>query len=78
MYRLVVMHFNTTSVTSTAPGSLNSTQSKITFYVLHVLPELIAVTVVLGINARQTFETGLWGDVMRPMDKELVKQSGAQ
>ena len=72
------MHFYTTSVTSTAPGSLNSTQSKITFYIFHIVPELIAAAIILGINARQTFDTGLWGDVMRPMEKDLVKQSGAQ
>ena len=72
------MHFYTTSVTSTAPGSLNSTQSKITFYVFHIVPEWITSAILLSINARQLFETGLWGDALRPMEKQLVKESGAQ
>ncbi|KAJ3529946.1 hypothetical protein NM688_g7781 [Phlebia brevispora] len=69
IYRLVVMHNKTPSLTSTGPGSLNSMTSKATFYIFHVLPEWLAATTLLAINVRQTFGTGMFGDY-RLLDKK--------
>ncbi|KAI0687962.1 hypothetical protein C8T65DRAFT_127572 [Cerioporus squamosus] len=62
IYRLVVMRFSTTSLLSDAPGSLNSLQSKATFYVFHATPEYLAVAILISLDARRVFATGLWGD----------------
>ncbi|EMD37499.1 hypothetical protein CERSUDRAFT_136100 [Gelatoporia subvermispora B] len=62
VYRLVVMRFQTTSLLSTAPGSLNSDTSKTSFYILHVLPEWIATVMVQAVNVREWYSTGLKGD----------------
>ncbi|OCH92707.1 hypothetical protein OBBRIDRAFT_886068 [Obba rivulosa] len=62
IYRLVVMRFQTTSLLSSAPGSLNSTASKTSFYVLHVLPEWFATLLMVSINVREWYGTGLKGD----------------
>jgi len=67
-YRFVVMRFHTTSLTSMAPGSLNSTQSKTTFYIFHAFPEFLAAAIILNINVRERFSTGLIGD--RTKDKK--------
>ena len=56
------MHFYTDSLTSTAPGSLNSSGSKASFFVLHVAPEYVAATILMSLNVRRIFNTGLWGD----------------
>jgi hypothetical protein len=66
------MFHRTTSLTSLAPGSLNSHGAKATFYVLHVLPEWLALATIFLFNIRQTFGTGVIGDV-RAMD-ETPKQ----
>lgn len=52
----------TTSLTSTAPGSLNTTGPRVTFYLFHMLPEWIAIAVLFGFNVREIFVTGLFGD----------------
>jgi hypothetical protein len=57
------MFHKTTSLTSRAPGSLNSHSAKATFYILHVLPEWIALTIIFRFNIRQTFGTGIAGDI---------------
>ena len=62
IYRLVVMRFSTTSLLSEAPGSLNSIQSKVTFYIFHSTPEYLAVTILIVLDVRRVFITGLWGD----------------
>ncbi|OCH93094.1 hypothetical protein OBBRIDRAFT_790560 [Obba rivulosa] len=62
VYRLVVMRFQTTALLSDAPGSLNSASSKTSFYVLHVLPEWIATLLLVSINVREWYGTGLKGD----------------
>ncbi|RPD57694.1 hypothetical protein L226DRAFT_615215 [Lentinus tigrinus ALCF2SS1-7] len=62
IYRLVVMRFTTTSLLSDAPGSLNSLQSKITFYIFHSSPEYLAVAILITLDVRRVFMTGLWGD----------------
>ena len=55
----------TSSLTSTAPGSLNTAEAKAVFYVFHAAPEFLAAAIMLNINARERFDTGLWGDRMR-------------
>jgi hypothetical protein len=57
------MFHQTTSLTSFGPGSLNSHGAKATFYILHVLPEWVALTIIFGFNIRQTFGTGIIGDI---------------
>lgn len=60
-YRLFVMRFQTHALESTAPGSLNSDGSKVAFYIFHIVPELIAVTLLFGVNLRQMYQTGPLG-----------------
>ncbi|TCD60128.1 hypothetical protein EIP91_010690 [Steccherinum ochraceum] len=73
VYRIVVMRLQTDSLTSMAPGSLNSAGSKAAFYVLHIVSEWLAAATLLSINIREWFETGLWGDQFRPLEKDLLK-----
>ncbi len=56
------MRFSTTSLLSTAPGSLNSPQAKAAFYVFHAAPEYLAAAFLLTMDVRRVFATGLWGD----------------
>lgn len=56
------MRTSTTSIFSTAPGSLNSSQAKVLFYVFHVGPEFLAAAILASIDARNLFATGKWGD----------------
>ncbi|RPD57706.1 hypothetical protein L226DRAFT_573586 [Lentinus tigrinus ALCF2SS1-7] len=65
VYRLYVLRFSTTSLASDAPGSLNSAQSKATFYVFHSAPEFLSAAILVSLDARQVFNTGLWGDRRR-------------
>ena len=44
------------------PNPLDSSTSKALFYMFHVLPEWIAVSVLFSVNVRKTFGTGLFGD----------------
>jgi len=69
IYRLTVMHNRTTSITSLGPHSLNSTASKIAFYIFHAAPELLVVMALFGINARDMFSTGLLGDYKKKKRK---------
>ncbi|TBU42565.1 hypothetical protein BD309DRAFT_923309 [Dichomitus squalens] len=62
IYRVDTMFHNTTSLTSTAPGSLTSNLSKAGFYVFHVAPEFLAVAILMSLNTRRVFATGMWGD----------------
>ena len=61
-YRLAILRYSTTSITSTAPGSLNASSSKVAFYLLHVVPEFTAAAILVCINVRRTFATGDHGD----------------
>jgi hypothetical protein len=56
------MFHKTTSFTSRAPGSLNSRGAKAGFYILHVLPEWLAIVTIFTFNIRQIFGTGFWGE----------------
>lgn len=75
VYELAVIHNVTTSLTSTAPGSLNTHTEKVVFYVLRAAPEVVAAGILLGLDIRNIFGTGLLGD--RFADKKK-KQSGAE
>ncbi|THH30941.1 hypothetical protein EUX98_g3243 [Antrodiella citrinella] len=72
IYRLVVMRSMTDSATSLAAGSLNTRTSKILFYVLHLVPEWLVAAFLLGVNAREFYRAGLWGDQIKPLEKGLV------
>jgi hypothetical protein len=56
------MFHKTTSLTSRAPGSLNGHGAKASFYILHALPEWLAIVTIFTFNMRQIFGTGMWGD----------------
>jgi hypothetical protein len=32
------------------------------FYIVHLIPEWICVSILLGTNVRERFRTGRWGD----------------
>ncbi|KAI0793242.1 hypothetical protein C8Q75DRAFT_551460 [Abortiporus biennis] len=69
VYQLYIMHFHTTSLTSTSPGSLNSRGSKICFYIFQATPEWLTSAILLSMNARQWFGTGFSGDRMTDKKK---------
>ncbi|KAI0645174.1 hypothetical protein C8Q79DRAFT_756659 [Trametes meyenii] len=62
LYRLIIMHHSTTSLLSMVHGSQNTHGEKVVFYVLHVAPEWLAVALLLSVDARSKFKTGLLGD----------------
>ena len=55
---MIVMGFQTEDLLTLAPGSLNDSQSKATFYVFHVAPEWLAIATLLGVNVRERFVLG--------------------
>ncbi|KAH9840256.1 uncharacterized protein C8Q71DRAFT_483287 [Rhodofomes roseus] len=62
VYRLAAMGNHTTSLTSTAPGSLNSPTAKALFYALHIAPEwLTRSAMLLVVNVKELYgiSTGL-------------------
>ncbi|KAJ3525554.1 hypothetical protein NM688_g8386 [Phlebia brevispora] len=69
IYRLIAMHNKTPSLTSTGPGSLNSSAAKTTFYIFHATPEWLAAAILLAVNVREMFGTGMFGDY-RSTDKK--------
>jgi hypothetical protein len=73
-YRLSVMWIRTTSLTATS--SLDTPSAKALFYVFHILPEWLAVAILLGDNVRETFGTGLFGAwrLWDETEKERVKR----
>ncbi|KAI0669622.1 hypothetical protein C8Q78DRAFT_1080325 [Trametes maxima] len=62
LYRLIIMHHSTTSLLSMVPGSQNTSGEKAVFYILHAAPEWLAVALLLSVDARSKFKTGLLGD----------------
>jgi hypothetical protein len=54
------MHYRVDSLKG--PNPLNSSSAKTRFYTLHILPEWIAIVVLLSVNVRKTFGTALFGD----------------
>jgi hypothetical protein len=68
------MFHTTTSITSTALGSLNSTGAKASFYILHVLPEWLSNVLLFSFNIRQMYGTGMFGD-WRNEDETLKERA---
>ncbi|KIM45438.1 hypothetical protein M413DRAFT_442117 [Hebeloma cylindrosporum] len=60
IYRLSVMHYRIDVLRG--PDPLNSSSAKALFYIFHVLPEWLAICVLISENVRKTFGTGLFGD----------------
>ena len=57
------MSATTTSLSiSDTVDPLNGHQAKALFYGLHIFPELIAAVLLLGVNIRVVYATGLGGD----------------
>ena len=70
-YRLSVMWLKVTSLT--VPSTHDTPTSKGLFYAFHVLPEWLACAILLGDYTRETFGTGLFGD-LRYWDKTVAKR----
>ena len=64
------MYNETTSLLSVGPHTLNSPGAKAGFYIFHSLPEWLASLLLLGMNIRQLFGTGLFGDWRRKDETE--------
>lgn len=62
VYRLNVMRFKTPSLTALGPGTLNDPGSKATFYVFHIVPELLAAMLMFVVDVRGLCDAGPWGD----------------
>lgn len=79
VYRLIAMHYRTPSFDYRGPGSLNSSGAKAAFYIFHILPEWLAVAILLCFNTRKIFGTALWGDWRGEDDTaEVVEKRKAQ
>lgn len=65
-YELVVARDWTTSLTSTAPGSQNTPGEKTAFYILRAAPEALVCAIIMSLDVRNMFGTGIKGD--DPMD----------
>lgn len=57
IYRLCVLHIRTLNVFDPLSSS-----ARATFYIIHLVPEWICVSVLLSTNVRARFRTGRWGD----------------
>lgn len=77
IYRLSVMYRTTTTLISISPSSLNTPAAKATFYVFHMMPEWISVSLLLGLNIREIFDTGMLGD-WRIVDETKKEQDGTE
>ena len=69
VYRLAVMGYETTALTSLDSHSLNTHSEKAAFYVFHAAPEWLAAAILFSVNVREMFGTGLMGDY-RSTDKK--------
>ena len=65
IYRIQVIRNNTTSLYSTSTGSQNQNPSKVGFYVFHVALEFLSAAILISLNARRVFATGMWGDKLK-------------
>ncbi|KAH6897634.1 hypothetical protein BKA70DRAFT_1316116 [Coprinopsis sp. MPI-PUGE-AT-0042] len=61
-YRLSVVRKTTPALDSMDAESLNTTYSKVLFYVFHAAPEWLICALMLCVNVRKTFGTGPFGD----------------
>ncbi|KAG8739498.1 hypothetical protein FRC10_005561 [Ceratobasidium sp. 414] len=57
IYRLCVLHIRTGNILDPLSSS-----ARAVFYIFHVLPEWLCISVLLGTNVRARFNTGKWGD----------------
>ncbi|KAJ1305742.1 hypothetical protein OPQ81_010474 [Rhizoctonia solani] len=76
IYRLCVLGIRTINIF--IPLSYST---RTLFYVLHLVPEWVCVTVLLGTNVRARFGTGKWGDyeiMEKARDKRLKKAEEAK
>ena len=63
VYRLCVFHLTTNSISSRHTSSqLPDEVQKVIFYVFHIVPEWLIAAVVLCMDTRKSFDTGIWGD----------------
>jgi len=76
------MHYRIDSLSGL--NSLNSSSAKALFYIFHVLPEWLAIFILLSQNVRKTFGTGLFGDwrakdeTEKEKKKRLLKQAAKE
>ena len=56
------MYNQTNSLTSISPSSLNTPVAKAMFYVFHMVPEWVTISLLLVMNIREIFDTGPFGD----------------
>ncbi|GAB1524039.1 hypothetical protein RhiTH_007191 [Rhizoctonia solani] len=71
IYRLCVLGIRTIDVFDPLSAS-----ARASFYTIHLIPEWICVSVLLGTNVRARFKTGKWGDHEKDetlRDKRLAK-----
>ncbi|CUA74838.1 hypothetical protein RSOLAG22IIIB_05733 [Rhizoctonia solani] len=71
IYRLCVLQMRTINVFEPLSSS-----ARAVFYIVHLVPEWLCVSVLLGTNVRARFQTGKWGDYeLRESlrDKRLAK-----
>ena len=50
--------YETDGALSRISHSLNSAKSKAAFYVFHIAPEWLAISILLGVNGRERFGMG--------------------
>ncbi|KAF8213561.1 hypothetical protein K438DRAFT_1956934 [Mycena galopus ATCC 62051] len=62
IYRLVVMRNTTPNVAALTPQALNTGSDKAAFYVVHLVPEWIAILLMSVFNVRDICQTGFMGD----------------
>ncbi|KAL0945507.1 hypothetical protein HGRIS_000991 [Hohenbuehelia grisea] len=74
VYRLSVMFNRTDSLTSTAPGALNSPSAKALFYIFHIFPEWLSIALMFGCNIREICGTGPFGDWRSHDETEKEKE----
>jgi hypothetical protein len=72
------MNNTTTSLASTAPGSLNTPGAKAAFYIFHIAPEWISVLLLLLFNLRDIFGIGVFGSRARDQRKSEKEAKGAK
>ena len=86
IYRIAVLGQNTTLLEPATPGPQNSGLSKAGFYVFHAAPEFLAAAILMALNVRRVFATGMWGDTRRrdpepepqPAQAPIAKKSELQ
>lgn len=66
IYRAVVLPNTTPKLFFTGPGSLNRPRDKVFFYLFHAAPEFLVTAVLICVDVKRMFGTGMWGD--RPWD----------